>query len=245
MTKNWSQVALACSGLKQGFSSWSVTEVRSRGWEYRILATRPVVSDKALALRLCRKRIPAKTESSETSKEFIRRKKRSTVCVDRHTGGLRERVVPLWQLESLLWGISSGFPLTNHFDLPGSEPIFGVSQDFPMYARTSLSQDGVYRRGLWVGLTTWRHSPFDLQGAFLHMCSWGGLLTLRMRNMWSLIFYLGRAQPSLSVVLLFPSWSISPQGTNSNCLPWGPIYLLPQNQGQNRGVIWIPSFTQH
>ena len=44
----------------------------------------------------------------------------------------RARVAPLWQFESLLWGISSGFPLTNHFDLPGSESISGVSQDLPM-----------------------------------------------------------------------------------------------------------------
>ena len=70
--------------------------------------------------------------------------------MDRHTGGLRERVAPSWQLESLLWCISPMFPLTNHFDLPGSESIFGVSQDFPMCVHTSLSQDGFYRRSLWV-----------------------------------------------------------------------------------------------
>ena len=27
----------------------------------------------------------------------------------------------LWQFKSLIWGISSGFPLANHFDLSGSE----------------------------------------------------------------------------------------------------------------------------
>ena len=32
---------------------------------------------------------------------------------------------------------------------------------------------------------SWHHSLFDLQGAFLHMCSQGGLLTSRMMNMWS------------------------------------------------------------
>ena len=81
-----------------------------------------------------------------------------------------ERVEPLWQFKSLIWGISSMFPLTNHFDLPGSESVFGVSQDLPMYARASqdlpmcarasqdlpmcarasLSQGGCHRRGLWV-----------------------------------------------------------------------------------------------
>ena len=37
--------------------------------------------------------------------------------------------------------------------------------------------------------------------AFLHMCGRGGLLTSRMRNMWSYIFYLGKAQPPPSIVL--------------------------------------------
>ena len=72
-------------------------------------------------------------KSSETRKVFIGRK-RSIVCVDRHTGALRERVpiAPSWQLKSLTGGISSAFPLANHFDLPGSQSIFGVSQDPPM-----------------------------------------------------------------------------------------------------------------
>ena len=61
-----------------------------------------------------------------------------------------ERVVPLWQLESLLWGISSGFPLVNHFDLPGSLSIFSISQNPPMCAHASFSQGGSYQKGLWV-----------------------------------------------------------------------------------------------
>ena len=60
------------------------------------------------------------------------------------------------------------------------------------------------------------------------MCSQGGVLTSRMRNMWSLIFYLGRAQPPLSIVLLAPSQTIGPQGMKSNRLPRGPICRLPQ-----------------
>ena len=39
-----------------------------------------------------------------------------------------ERGTPLWYLKSLTWGISSRFPLVNHFDLPDSEPLFGLSQ---------------------------------------------------------------------------------------------------------------------
>ena len=73
---------------------------------------------------------------------------------------------------------------------------------------------------------SWHHSPFDLQGAFLYMCSQGGLLTSRMRNTWSLLFCLDSVQPPLSTVVLFPSQS--PQGMSSNRLPWGPIFLLRQ-----------------
>ena len=50
----------------------------------------------------------------------------------------------------LLWAISSGFPLANHFDLPGSDSIFGISQDRPMYVHSSLIQDGFHQKGLWV-----------------------------------------------------------------------------------------------
>ena len=48
-----------------------------------------MVREKALALWLFRKRIPTKMESSETGKVLMRRK-RSIVCADRHTVGLRE-----------------------------------------------------------------------------------------------------------------------------------------------------------
>ena len=54
-------------------------------------------------------------------------------------GRLRGRV-PEWRFELPLWGISSGFHSANHFDLPGSQSIFGLSQDPPMYVHTSLSQ---------------------------------------------------------------------------------------------------------
>ena len=65
--------------------------------------------------------------------------------MNRHTGRLREReLLNSWQFELLLWGISSGFLLAGHFDLPGSQFISGISQDPPMCAHTSLSQDGFY-----------------------------------------------------------------------------------------------------
>ena len=52
-----------------------------------------------------------------------------------------------WQYDSLLWGISSRFPLANHFDLSGSQSLFGISQDPSMCAQASLSQDGFYQKG--------------------------------------------------------------------------------------------------
>ena len=46
---NWSQVASACSDLKQVFSCWLEIEVRLRQWKEWVLATRPVASDMTLA----------------------------------------------------------------------------------------------------------------------------------------------------------------------------------------------------
>ena len=44
----------------------------------------------------------------------------------------------LVKFELLFQGISSGFPLINHFDLPDSVSIFGSSQEPPMHACSSL-----------------------------------------------------------------------------------------------------------
>ena len=101
---------------------------------------------RALALRLCRKEFP-KTESSEASKVFIKGEK-----VQYATGVLRERVrvAPSWQFELLLWGTYSRFPLTNHFDLLGSQSVFGISLDPPMCAHVSLSQGGFRQKGVWI-----------------------------------------------------------------------------------------------
>ena len=52
--------------------------------------------------------------------------------------------MPSQEFESLLWGISSGFPLADHFDLPGSQFIFGMSQDRPMSMHASFSKDEFY-----------------------------------------------------------------------------------------------------
>ena len=47
-------------------------------------------------------------------------------------------------------GYSFRFPLANHFDLSGSQSIFGIAQDPPTCVHESLNQDGFYRKGLWV-----------------------------------------------------------------------------------------------
>ena len=80
------------------------------------------------------------------------------------------------------------------FNLPGSQTIFGISQDPPMCVNTSLSQGGFYRKGIWVehplaslplASLPLAPLPLNLQGTFLCMCGEGGFLTWRMRNMWS------------------------------------------------------------
>ena len=42
---------------------------------------------------------------------------------------LSDRVTLSWQFGLTGWVISSGFPLVNHFDLPGSHAMSGISQD--------------------------------------------------------------------------------------------------------------------
>ena len=55
-----------------------------------VLTTRPVVSDKALSLWLCRKEFPQRQQVG--NKCLLVGK--SIVSIERHMGGLRERVVP-------------------------------------------------------------------------------------------------------------------------------------------------------
>ena len=45
---------------------------------------------------------------------------KGTVHADRRTADSGESLSHTsWQFKSLLWGISSGLPLANHFDVPG------------------------------------------------------------------------------------------------------------------------------
>ena len=113
--------------------------------EHQILATRPVLNDKGPGPSALQKRIP--------TKKFLlfRGKRVQLVWIDTWPDwGTSPSVTPSWQFKSRVSGISSGFPLANHFDLPGSPSIFGISQGPSMYAQASLSQDESYHTGLWV-----------------------------------------------------------------------------------------------
>ena len=76
-----------------------------------VLAIRPVVSDKALALQLCRKECPQSWKVVKEVKYLLRGRGGSTVCVDRHTGRL-QRVAeshPHGSMNYFYGVISSGF----------------------------------------------------------------------------------------------------------------------------------------
>ena len=118
-------------------------------------------------------------------------------------------------LTTLTWGISSGFPLADHFDLLGSESIFSISQDPPMRACASLSQDGFYRRGIWAKhlLTSLPFRPPKSLSAHVWV---GRSPDLRLRNMWSQ----GPASSVNCPAIL--SWNFSPQGMKLQLLySWG------------------------
>ena len=70
----------ASNSLKQGSGSQLEIEARSVG-DHQILASGLVVSDKALALRLCRKEFPQRWK---VVKQGIYEEKKSTVHVDIH-----------------------------------------------------------------------------------------------------------------------------------------------------------------
>ena len=105
------------------------------------------------------------------------KRKNSTVHVDRDRDRLREShwVATSWWFESLLWGISSRFPLADHFDFPGSLSIFGTSQDLPMCAKHLLAKMDSTQEACGYSVP-WHYTPVDIQGAFLCTCVLGGFL---------------------------------------------------------------------
>ena len=72
-----------------------------------------MVSNKGPGLLALQKRIPTKVESSGTSQVFIKRRK-STVCVERHPGRLRvPELHPCGSLNYLYGVFLMGFPVTS------------------------------------------------------------------------------------------------------------------------------------
>ena len=122
-------------------------------------------------------------------------------------------------------GILLGFPLAGHFDLLGSESLFGTSQDPPMYAHTSFSQGRFHQRGQWVEYQLEYQLaplPLDFQGAFLHVCGWRSP-ALNMRTMWaepsflllrSTLFVLECQCTDNSRLLLAPEVHLSPASSS-------------------------------
>ena len=143
--------------------------------------------------------------------------------MDRSRGRLRGSILESCPSDSLNY-FYGGFLVSfgQSFDLPGSQSIFDISQDPPIGGHASLRQDRFYRRGLWAEciLTS---LPFDFQRHFLHFQR--GLLTLRMRNMWS-----GYSQTSpLNCPAVLFQGVLSTKNKSTIALSWwGAIYPLPQ-----------------
>ena len=91
-------------------------------------------------------------ESSETSKVFVKRGKKRIqyVWIDTWVDSRVAESRPHGSLNYFYGVVSSRFLLASHFDLPGSQSIFGISQDPPMCEDTSLSQDDFFQKGIWV-----------------------------------------------------------------------------------------------
>ena len=110
-----------------------------------------MVNDRALALQLCRTRIPTKTESSQTSKVCIRRKNRvQYLWID--TQADSERVAESYPCGILNYFMGYFFLLSfgQSFSFAWFRVhIYNISGS-SMCAHASLSQDGFHRRGLWV-----------------------------------------------------------------------------------------------
>ena len=145
-------------------------------WKNQILATILVVIDNGLGPSALQKRISTKMESSEASRTFIKRK-RSYVWTDKRADSegelLSGTLVVVWITFMGHFFYGAGILLASHFDLFGSQSIFGKSQDPPMHEHPFLSQDGFYQRGIWIENIPSHNSPFDLQGG-LSACVWLG-----------------------------------------------------------------------
>ena len=103
-----------------------------------------------------------------------------------------------------------------------------------MCVHALLNQDGFYRRGLWVVSVSWhqlaslpRWPPRSLS---VHV--YLGRSPAFENEEYVVSYLLSGQDPasalSCPVIPISEYRSIGPHGTNSNRLPWGPIYLFPQ-----------------
>ena len=156
-----------------------------------------MVSDKGPGLCFCRKEFP---QSWKVVKQVvIKRTRVNYMWIDTWADSEGESVSHTlkWQYMGYFFRVSSGqsfffgggmggvqpgacpahpgpaHPFANRFYLPGSQSVFGISQDPPMCVHASLSQDNI-----WIGSIPWHHSPLATKDSFLCMCGQGGLLTL-------------------------------------------------------------------
>ena len=127
------------------------------------------------------------------------------MCVDRHVGELRESH-PYGGLNHLYGAFLPDFPLPSHIALPGSESVFGLTQDPPLCACISWARWILVKRPA-GGLALLPFWPFCT-------CVFGKVsLTLRRRSMWPLV---SAVPPPLHLGV-----SVH-RGQTGCCSAWGP-----------------------
>ena len=177
---------LSLQQLEVGLWFLARDPVRLQLWEHQILATRLVVSDKNLALQICRKFLQRRKVVKQI--KHLWKGKKSTVHVDRHMDRLKES-------HSLMvtWITYMGHFFWVSVDLSGSEFIFGVSQDPPICVHASLSQGGFYQRSLWVLVSLSITPLFTSKGSSYTYVVREVISLLEWEIMRSVFFYLCRA----------------------------------------------------
>ena len=104
----WPRVASACSGLKLGLCSRPVTEVGSRQWEPRIVATRPAASDIPWPYGFAEKEFPQRRKVVKQGKYLLGEKEARYVRIDTQAGSERESR-PRGRLNHLYGAFLPGF----------------------------------------------------------------------------------------------------------------------------------------
>lgn len=119
----------------------------------------------------------------------------------------------LRQFELPLWGISSGFPLANHFGCLVHSPCWLISGSSLVCTHISLPR--------WILQRPVGKASLDsthLWPPRILLCMWSGKSPdFKNGNTWS-----GQGPASSLNCLLFPSWSFSPHGIDESpiSLPW-------------------------